>query len=121
MSVLRKFWNGRIRRVSAGRRHHLADSRISRTRTKRLGKIFEEAEAVDHAIWLAFIIHNRRDSASTAGKSPCRAKLRFGTKAVEPLRYRLKARRRVGEKEWWFKIELLQYPGSLRVERAGAC
>ena len=71
----------------------LAESHLAiHTWPERDGEIFEEAEAVDHAIRLSILVHHGRDTAGAAGQRPGCAKLSIGSDAVEALRDRLKAR-----------------------------
>jgi hypothetical protein len=93
------FRNICIRRVLAWRGHHLAHGSIAGARSERLGKISKETKTIDKTIRFAIFPHHWRNTARTAGESPCCAELRIRMDGVESLHDGLKAGRCVGEQD----------------------
>ena len=65
-------------------------------------------------------LHNRCDAARAAGESPCHTQLRIRADTIEPLHDGLKTWRSICEENRRFQTQLLQHPGRLRIESAGA-
>src|ERR1041385_2837031 len=75
MPIGRKLWHVGICRVLARRGHHLAHGGIPGPRSQGLSEVFEKAVTIDQAVGFAILIYNRSNTACSAGKRPCHAKL----------------------------------------------